>query len=191
MIRALKIAGATTAIAIVLYPVLFSLWMRRVPSSGQSCIANLKQLDGAKATWELEQGKTNLNESPMDADLFGTTLYIREKPKCPKGGVYSLGKLSEKPRCSIPNHSIELGDVYVFDEGNSPLEGADVSASGKTGYATFNLTWTNGCANVSWVSIKHATGLTIRKRGYSGVQVPLTNQWPLKIVLRRLPEGEQ
>ena len=167
MIRPLKIAGATTAIAIVVYAFLsfISLMSIREPLPGQACIANLKGFDVAKELWALEKGKTNLNESPMDAALFGATLYIREKPKCPEGGIYSLGKLSERPTCSIADHSIDLGNVYVFDEDNSPIEGAAVSANGRTGDATVNLTSTNGCAEMSWASIERATVFQSRSKG--------------------------
>src|SRR5512143_3089356 len=61
----------------------------RTASQTSACIANLKQIDGAKATWALEQKKTSA-DSPGDTDLFGSTLYIREKPACPAGGSYTL-----------------------------------------------------------------------------------------------------
>ena len=68
-------------------------------SQKNACIANLKQIDGAKNTWALEQKKVN-SDSPGDTDLFGTTLYIREKPVCPGSGTYTLGVVSDKPTCS-------------------------------------------------------------------------------------------
>jgi prepilin-type N-terminal cleavage/methylation domain-containing protein len=66
----------------------------REASQKNACIANLKQIDGAKNTWALEQKKVN-SDSPGDTDLFGTTLYIREKPSCPGGGTYTLGVVSD------------------------------------------------------------------------------------------------
>jgi len=64
------------------------------------CIANLKQIDGAKASWALEQKKTT-TDTPNDADLFGATLYIREKPLCPASGDYTLQPVGTKPDCSL------------------------------------------------------------------------------------------
>src|SRR5437016_7535180 len=61
----------------------------RANSQRAACIANLKQINGAKATWALEQKKAN-SDAPADTDLFGSTLYIRIKPPCPAGGNYSL-----------------------------------------------------------------------------------------------------
>ena len=62
----------------------------RTASQKNACIANLKQMDGAKATWALEQKKTS-TDSPADSDLFGATQYIRDKPACPGGGTYTMG----------------------------------------------------------------------------------------------------
>ena len=77
----------------------------REASQKNACIANLRQLDGAKNTWALEQKKVN-SDSPVDTDLFGATLYIREKPGCPANGTYKLGVVSEKPTCSVRGHTI-------------------------------------------------------------------------------------
>ncbi len=76
----------------------------RQASQRAACVANLKTMDGAKATWALEQKKTN-TDSPTDADLFGNTSYIREKPSCPAGGNYTLNDVQTKPACTIPEHS--------------------------------------------------------------------------------------
>jgi hypothetical protein len=65
---------------------------------------NLIAIEGAKATWALENHKMT-NDVPTDSDLFGPDSYIREKPQCPEGGVYALGKAGEKPRCSIRGHA--------------------------------------------------------------------------------------
>src|SRR6267378_1363936 len=61
----------------------------RAASQKNACIANLKQIDGAKATWALEQKKTN-TDTPGPTDIYGATQYIRDQPLCPGGGVYAL-----------------------------------------------------------------------------------------------------
>ena len=71
------------------------------PSAKSSCLANLKYIDGAKDTWALECQKTT-NDTPTWSDLIGTTLYIRDQPECPKGGVYTLGRVGEKASCTVP-----------------------------------------------------------------------------------------
>src|SRR5881409_1987632 len=72
----------------------------RAASQKNACIANLKQMDGAKATWALEQKQVDTN-TPQDSDLFGTTQYIRDKPLCPGGGGYTLGNVATRPLCSL------------------------------------------------------------------------------------------
>src|SRR3954462_14512905 len=72
----------------------------RAASQKNACIANLKQMDGAKATWALEQKKV-VTDTPVDTDLFGSTQYIRDKPECPGGGTYSLDVVGNKVSCSL------------------------------------------------------------------------------------------
>ena len=79
----------------------------RTASQKNACIANLKQIDGAKATWALET-KASASASPTDGDLFGATLYIREKPECPGGGTYTLTAVDLKPTCTLTGEGHSL-----------------------------------------------------------------------------------
>ena len=72
----------------------------RTASQKSACIANLKQIEGAKATWALEARKTAAS-SPNDTDLFGASLYIAAKPGCPGGGAYTVDKVDTKPSCTL------------------------------------------------------------------------------------------
>ena len=76
----------------------------RQASQKAACVANLRTIDGAKATWALEQRKTN-TDVPTESDLYGPTSYIREKPSCPAGGVYALNQVDVKPTCTISDHT--------------------------------------------------------------------------------------
>src|SRR6266567_3991120 len=71
----------------------------RSVSQKSACIANLKQMEGAKATWALEQKKA-LSDTPLSSDIYGTDKYIRDEPGCPGGGTYSLNQVDTKPSCS-------------------------------------------------------------------------------------------
>ena len=77
----------------------------REASQKNACINNLRQLDGAKQTWALETKQIG-TATPTDGDLFGSTLYIREKPACPANGVYTLGTVDTKPVCNISGHTL-------------------------------------------------------------------------------------
>lgn len=91
-------------LAIAAQDVFFGRPMRSRAGSS-ACASNLRALDGAKATWALENNR-DTNAIPTDADLFGPTFYLREKPACPVGGTYTLGPVGQQPRCSIPGHTI-------------------------------------------------------------------------------------
>jgi hypothetical protein len=46
------------------------------------------------------------NDMPSDSDLFGTEAYIKTKPRCGSGGLYTLGSAGERAKCSIPDHNV-------------------------------------------------------------------------------------
>ena len=69
------------------------------------CILNLKQIDGAKEQWAIDN-KTGEKAIPTKSDLYGTDLYILGEPSCPANGVYSINAVNELPVCSIDGHSL-------------------------------------------------------------------------------------
>src|SRR5881397_2290350 len=72
----------------------------RESSQRNACIANLKQIDGAKATWALEQKKTS-TDTPALTELYGPANYIRDQPYCPANGTYTMQDVQTKPTCSF------------------------------------------------------------------------------------------
>ncbi len=83
----------------------------RTVSRRSVCIANLKTLQDTKTQWafELKKGGT---ETPVEADLFGSSNYLREKPACPGGGddyLPIIGTVNERATCTlgpIEGHSL-------------------------------------------------------------------------------------
>jgi len=69
--------------------------------SQSSCLANLREIDGAKAMLASDQKLTN------DAAVTKEQLlpYVMNGPSAPQGGQYSLGKMGESPKCSDSAHS--------------------------------------------------------------------------------------
>jgi len=62
-------------------------------------------IDGAKEMWARENYKTT-NDVPTWDDLaVGPNRYLKEKPNCPAGGTYTIGRVGELPRCSFPDHA--------------------------------------------------------------------------------------
>jgi prepilin-type N-terminal cleavage/methylation domain-containing protein len=76
----------------------------RTASQKSACVANLKQIEGAKATWALENKKIG-SDTAADSDLFGTTLYIRVKPACPANGTYAINNVDTKASCTVTDHT--------------------------------------------------------------------------------------
>lgn len=66
-----------------------------------TCIANLKQLDGAKTLWALDEGKGN-----ADAVTVGNLVpnYIKSTPHCPADAAdanYTLTTVGANPACPV------------------------------------------------------------------------------------------
>ena len=69
-----------------------------------ACLNNLRQIDALKEEWALETNQTN--GTPVDAaqleQYFRTNgSGMREFPRCPSGGTYTIGNLGQDPVCSI------------------------------------------------------------------------------------------
>jgi Protein of unknown function (DUF3352) len=71
-----------------------------------SCINNLRQIDGAKQQWALENKKPQ-SAKPTQSDLKA---YFRngQFPVCPQGGVYTINSIGQPPRCNIPGHELKF-----------------------------------------------------------------------------------
>jgi chromosome segregation ATPase len=67
-----------------------------------ACINNLRQIDGAKQQWALENNKTAA-ALPTVQELLP---YFPDDviPVCPAGGIYTLNAVGQPPTCSIPGH---------------------------------------------------------------------------------------
>ena len=72
----------------------------RTASQTNACIANLKQIEGAKANWALESRATAA-ATPTAANLYGATAYIARTPVCAGGGTYTIGAVDTTPVCSL------------------------------------------------------------------------------------------
>jgi prepilin-type N-terminal cleavage/methylation domain-containing protein len=80
----------------------------RATAQKNTCIANMKQIEGAKQQWAMETGQIDL-ATPVVGDLFGAELYIKTAPKCPVGnGVYVMTAVNTLQTCpsidAAPDH---------------------------------------------------------------------------------------
>ena len=63
-----------------------------------ACINNLRQLDGAKQQWALENKQTDTDSPSSDQ----VRLYIKNNlfPHCPSSGSYTIGAVNTDPTCN-------------------------------------------------------------------------------------------
>jgi prepilin-type N-terminal cleavage/methylation domain-containing protein len=74
----------------------------RSTAQKNTCIANMKQIEGAKQQWAMEKGKTNADvpTGTDGGDLFGAALYIKSIPKCPIGNTaYTMTAVNVLTAC--------------------------------------------------------------------------------------------
>lgn len=71
----------------------------------QNCVANLKQLEGAKRQWAIDNRKS-ARDVPKLSDLVGARLYLKLEPTCPLGGRYTINAVNANPTCSHSGHAL-------------------------------------------------------------------------------------
>ncbi|MFN7137932.1 MAG: competence type IV pilus major pilin ComGC [Limisphaerales bacterium] len=73
----------------------------RTTAQQNACINNLRQIDGAKQQWAIEQRKAP-TDTPLSTDLDA---YIKSTPSCPSSNVgwadYEINDVETDPACNI------------------------------------------------------------------------------------------
>ena len=93
-----KIAIVAAAFVPIVVLALLPAFIRaRTTPAMNACVNNLRQLDGAKQQWELENHKTT-NEVPTMEILRS---FLVRPLVCLQGGTYTPGRVGEAPRCSV------------------------------------------------------------------------------------------
>lgn len=97
------IAGLVVIIVVIAVP---NFIKARSTSAQNACINNLRQIDGAKDQWAIENRR-------VAGDLVtkeGVAAYIKgnQIPQCPAGGKYLLNRVGQNPTCTIggPGHAL-------------------------------------------------------------------------------------
>lgn len=165
----------------------------RTVSSKNSCQTNLELIDKEKARWALENKKPG-SYVVTEAELFGPTNYIKGVLHCPAsspgtGDTYILGRLDQKPRCSIPPHRVFLACAEVVDDSGRPIRGVRVAGqlSGKTELSgkTDSSGWCELSAEYDVDSTSATEQFTVSKQGYRTETVPMPELWPLRVTLKK------
>lgn len=68
------------------------------------CSLQLQQIEGAKEQWALEN-KKQAGELVLITDV---TPYLKGgiMPVCPDAGLYTIGKVGVRPRCTVAGHTL-------------------------------------------------------------------------------------
>jgi prepilin-type N-terminal cleavage/methylation domain-containing protein len=84
----------------------------RAASQANACINNLRQIDGAKQQWALENNQTGA-ASPAAADVapymgrgVGGSMINGNNPgdiRCPANGTYNINAVQDPPDCTVGN----------------------------------------------------------------------------------------
>ena len=82
-----------------------SFMKARQNSQKNSCIENLRQVDGAKEECAMEM-KMNQGDTVTTTDLLP---YLKDArfPSCPGGGTYTLNAIGTVVACSIASHTVQ------------------------------------------------------------------------------------
>lgn len=90
------IIGLLAAIAIP------SFVRARTTSQTNACINNLRQIDGAKDQYAIENG-ANTGDAVAQADV---ETYLKKFPECPASGTYTINVVGTDPACDVAGHEL-------------------------------------------------------------------------------------
>ena len=85
------IIGLLAAIAIP------SFVRARTTSQANACVNNLRQIDGAKDQYAIENNKT----SGAGCDMTACLTYLKKTPVCKAAGTYTVNNVGTDPVCSV------------------------------------------------------------------------------------------
>ena len=85
----------------------------RESARSKACINNLKQIDGAKEQYAMDNklatGDGSVASDPLTATgsvLVGSANYIKNTVSCPSNGNYTVGPIGTNPTCSIGSNAV-------------------------------------------------------------------------------------
>ncbi|MBN2506661.1 MAG: type II secretion system protein [Verrucomicrobia bacterium] len=90
----ISLVGLVAAIAVP------NFMRARSLSRRNACIANLRRIENAKQVWARESLRS-ATDTPAESDLFGSSKYLRQPPRCPSGGFYMLNPVDTPAQCSL------------------------------------------------------------------------------------------
>jgi hypothetical protein len=96
--------GAAVPLGIISAIAIPNFVKARQTAQKNACINNLRQIDGAKQQWALENKKSE-SDTPSREDLM-PFFPNKQFPVCPSGGTYTINRLASRPECTQPGHQL-------------------------------------------------------------------------------------
>lgn len=73
----------------------------RTAAQKNACVQNLRQIEGAKELWAVENKKTEGASTAGSETAVNAFLRGGDTPVCPGGGTYTYGAVGSAPSCSL------------------------------------------------------------------------------------------
>lgn len=73
----------------------------RTAAQKNACVQNLRQIEGAKELWAVENKKTEGASTAGSETAVNAFLRGGDTPVCPGGGTYTYGAVGSPPSCSL------------------------------------------------------------------------------------------
>jgi len=109
LVEMMLVVAIITVLAVIVYPYFFRA---REETKARTCIANLKEIEGATTRWILSMGVGPL-VSPGWTDLIPG--FLKTRPHCPSKGSYTAGNSNTLPTCNIgTNETLEKYDDHIL-----------------------------------------------------------------------------
>ena len=108
MSRALILAVLCAAAVFVVAVAPVSCASARTSAQSKACLRNRGMIRNIKSDWARSFGITNLDVAPETTvtNQFGWKQQRGDRPQCPAGGRYWVGRLRDPPRCSMLGHAL-------------------------------------------------------------------------------------
>jgi hypothetical protein len=103
-----NILAASAAVPAVLAAIALPNFAKaKETSQKNTCINNLRMIEGAKQQWALANNKSQ-SDIPSWEDIKVYLGRGKGALRCPQGGEYTIGAVGELATCSIPGHALQL-----------------------------------------------------------------------------------
>jgi len=108
--RKKRIAAIVLGLFFVLLWIAIALpGLKRARNPRAACINNLTVIQRVKGDWAKQHNKQP-SDVPLETDLFGADKLFSEMPRCPAGGIITIGAANQKPSCSLAEQGHAIPD---------------------------------------------------------------------------------